>query len=93
MEGDLQLGPDGRWRVFHKMIGAGHQGQWVYSPAMDRWLREDVRARRVEGSGADMGLYAGDGPDDEMVLNLREPEHFRAFASMYNQEFRDDGPK
>jgi len=82
-EGDLQLGPDGRWRVWHKMIGAGHQGQWVYSQAMDRWLREDIRARRVEGSGA------GDGPDDEMVFNLRDPEQFREYASMYNQEFRE----
>ena len=54
IEGDLQLGPDGRWRVFHKMIGAGHQGQWVYSQEMDSWLREDVGAKRVEGSGANI---------------------------------------
>ena len=90
-EGDLQLGPDGRWRVFHKMIGAGHQGQWVYSPEMDSWLRNTVGATRVEGSGGNMKLYGGFGPDDKMVLDLRDPGQFREYASMYNQQFGESG--
>ena len=90
MEGDLQLGTDGRWRVFHKMIGAGHQGQWVYSQEMDSWLRNTVGATRVDGSGANMKLYASDAEGD-IVLDLRKPEHFRAFQTIYNEQFGESG--
>ena len=89
IEGDLQLGPDGRWRVFHKMIGAGHEGQWVHSPAMDKWLR-DQAITRVEGSGANMKLY-GEEDDLQPIIDLRKPEHFRAFATIYNEQFGESG--
>ena len=90
-EGDLQIGPDGRWRVFHKMIGAGHAGQWVHSPAMDDWLRNEVKVTRVDGSGGNMKLYSSDDPDAPVILDMRKPAHFRAFAQKYNLEFGKSG--
>ena len=88
-EGDLQLGPDGRWRVFHKMVGAGHQPQWVYSPEMDDWLRSQ-RVTRVEGSGANMKLYGAE-DDLQPIIDLRDPRDFRAFATIYNEQFDESG--
>ena len=85
-EGDLDL-RGGRWHVWHKMIGAGHEGQWVYSEPVHDYLANTVLARRVEGSGDQMKLYAGEG-DDSVVMNFRDPAQFRQYAQLYNEHIQ-----
>ena len=92
-EGDLQIGQDGRWRMFHKMIGSGHQGQWIYSEPIDNWLR-GLGAYRVEGSGLDMKLYSrplpGEGGGD-IVLSMRDPGGQQAFSQLYQRHIQGTG--
>ena len=81
-EGDLDL-KNGRWHVWHKMIGAGHEGQWVYSEPVHDYLVNTLDARRVEGSGQNMKLYAGAG-DDSVVMDFRDPASFQEYAGLYS---------